>query len=666
MRSNRLTATTGAMTITATYDRLNRVLTVDDEDAGSTADTTYTYSLASPAWSDPTGSYTATLDRSDRATATTTPATGSWAWTYGATGQVTGITQGNGNTLTSVFDATGRELTRTTRTGTTDRAAYTWVYNRAGLVLSEASTITGDPSNGTIAYAYDPLGRLTGAGSTAYTWDAAANRTGAGAATTAFDAANRPVSGTTPAAAYTSDADGRLTARPGQTMAWDHLGRLASVTTASGTTTYAYDPLDRLRTVSVPGGAVTRFRYTGLTTAAAQLIDDTSGTVTRDIANGWGAERLADWDPALGAGSARTYGTNAHHDTTWLAKDDGTVLSSLRYDPWGVPRSTPAAGYTPFRFQGSWHDTGTDLAWVVTRWYAPALGTFISEDSLLGQPRDPDSRHLYAYAQGEPVGSWDPDGRFWRRVLLGESLSSISLKVLGAPGVGRLRGANPGRVTPRNLSANVAVRTGDCIWIPIKNHMRPWSCNPYSGIKYESYSDALYRDFDGVVSFIYEQMVANRADRAGGVGQWSDCAMYFAWCYPFNMGVMAAFAAQVNENCPWDYKPDIRHTFGSRFAVRGDLAPEMLFLDVFANIHYGYVGRAHKIPAGVLREEAVQFGGADTVSDRVSVDIGIKLWEYAGLTLTKKDIADAVLRNMQTFRNDDASQYSEVWRGLWR
>ncbi len=54
--------------ITATYDRLGRPLTVDDEDAGTTPDTTYTYSLTSPAWTDPTGSYTATLDPFDRVT----------------------------------------------------------------------------------------------------------------------------------------------------------------------------------------------------------------------------------------------------------------------------------------------------------------------------------------------------------------------------------------------------------------------------------------------------------------------------------------------------------------------------------------------------------------------------------------------------------------------
>ena len=478
LAGNRLSATTGAMTITATYDRLGRVLTVDDEDAGTTPDTSYTWTVgtggvSTPAWTDPTGSYTATLDAFDRPVAMTDPVSASgWAWTYGTSGQVTGSTHGNGNTVTSTYDAAGRELIRTTKTGGTTRAAYTWTHNRAGLVLSEASTITGDPANGTIGYAYDPLGRLTGSGATTYTWDATANRTGAGSSTTAFDAANRPTSGTSPTAAYQSDADGRLIERPGQTMTWDHLGRLLSVTTASGTTGYSYDPLDRLRTVTVPGGTVTRFRYSGLTTSAAQLLDG-AGTVTRSIGNGWTGERLMDWVPGTPATALRYHGANAHHDTTWLAAADGSVVSSLRYDPWGVPRSAVSTGYTPFRFQGSWHDASTDLAWVVTRWYAPSLGTFLSEDSLLGEPRDPDSRHLYAYAAGEPVGSWDPVGQYWYKTRAGDTLKSIAAARLLTDGrwpmLYNANKSNPKVIKPSGWStAGDVVYPDRCLWIPLK------------------------------------------------------------------------------------------------------------------------------------------------------------------------------------------------------
>ena len=216
-------------------------------------------------------------------------------------------------------------------------------------------------------------------------------------------------------------------------MTWDHLGRLTAVTDAAGTTTYTYDPLDRLRTVDYGGGNRIRFRYVGLTTSAAQWLDDVAGTVTRSIGNGWTGERLMDWTGT--SSNRRYYGTNAHHDVTWLADSAGAVSQSLRYDPWGTPRSTVPTGYTPFRFQGSWYDATTDLSWVVTRWYAEGLGRFVSEDTLLGEPREPDSRHLYAYAAGEPVGAWDPDGRavnVSQRINLSKWHGIVKLVALGA------------------------------------------------------------------------------------------------------------------------------------------------------------------------------------------------------------------------------------------
>ena len=97
--------------ITAQFDRLNRPLTVDDGDAGTTRETTYAYALTKPSWTDPTGTYLVTLDRLDHATSVDGPAI----------------------------------------------AAITTAYrsNRSSQVLAEASTITGDPTNGTTTYAYE-------------------------------------------------------------------------------------------------------------------------------------------------------------------------------------------------------------------------------------------------------------------------------------------------------------------------------------------------------------------------------------------------------------------------------------------------------------------------------------------------------------------------------
>ncbi|MEI7742878.1 MAG: hypothetical protein WCK58_03890, partial [Chloroflexota bacterium] len=96
------------------------------------------------------------------------------------------------------------------------------------------------------------------------------------------------------------------------------------------------------------------------------------------------------------------------------------------------------------------------LAWVVTRWYAPGLGTFTSGDSLLGEPREPDSRHLYAYGAGEPVGSWDPDGRAARGTCGGLGCTPDARPERRRDQVGRFFQQFPGLAYFRNSSGQTA------------------------------------------------------------------------------------------------------------------------------------------------------------------------------------------------------------------
>ena len=134
----------------------------------------------------------------------------------------------------------------------------------------------------------------------------------------------------------------------------------------------------------------------------AQWWDDVAGTVTRSVGNDWTGERLLDWTGI--SCNQRYYGTNAHHDVTWLSGTAGTVTASLRYDPFGSARSAVPSGYSPFRFQGSWYDGNSDLSWVVTRWYAPTLGRFVSEDTLLGDPAIPTPATSTPTRRGTPWG----------------------------------------------------------------------------------------------------------------------------------------------------------------------------------------------------------------------------------------------------------------------
>ena len=412
------TAADGTSAISVTSDRLGRPTSV-----GVTGDpaaaTTYGYSFTAPTRTDASGAYAMAVDPYGRITSLTDPVHASpFTFAYGADGQAATAAAPNANSTAFTYDPLGRLLTKVTGT----RASYTATFNGAGNRLTEASTITGDPGNGTATTGYDPLGRLVsydlpGIRTLGATFDAVPNRTGLATdgvpSVQTYSAANRPTG------AYTYDADGRMTARPGSTggsLEWDSLGRLVRVRVTPGGTivaAYTYDALDRLLTVTRPGQATIRFRYAGTTTAPAQVIDDTTGTVIRNVTVGPEGTVLLDW---LGT-DRRLYGTNGHHDTTWTADDTGAVTTTLRYDPWGsVLRSS---GTLPdWRFQGSWADTSTSLAWSVARWYDPVQGAFISEDAMLGDPANPGSLQLYAYGAGDPVGSWDPSGMWpWDALL---------------------------------------------------------------------------------------------------------------------------------------------------------------------------------------------------------------------------------------------------------
>jgi RHS repeat-associated protein len=482
--SNRLTAQTGSgPTITATYDRLNRPLSVSVSN-DSSAGTTYSYSLTAPSWTDPSGSYTATLDAFDRQVELADPVNGSthWAFSYRADGQPALVDAPNGNDTTFTYDAAGSVVNKKTAAGSTRRVEYAWTRNRAGNLLTEDYTKATDAAI-PAGFAYDGVGRLAAftrdGATTLYGWQTVPNRASTQyasdpAVTTSYNDANRPTSDSA-GGTYSNDAEGRITARPSQQLEWDALGRLTAVWNATHTTrlaAYSYDALDRLLIIDRGTTDQLRFRYVGLTARVAQVVDHDASSVIRSVANNWSGERLLDW---TGSGTnLRYYGTNGHHDVSWTATSTGTVDATLRFDPWGSLTSSSGSSLPDFRFQGSWLDAATSMYWVVARWYAPDIGRFVSEDSTFGDPEAPPTWHLYAYGSGQPVTRVDPNGRWWFKVPFNMTVGGIAATWYGGANTWRSLATINRKI---NLyfgsSSTTIVRQGTCIYIP-----REWVLPP--------------------------------------------------------------------------------------------------------------------------------------------------------------------------------------------
>jgi hypothetical protein len=89
--------------------------------------------------------------------------------------------------------------------------------------------------------------------------------------------------------------------------------------------------------------------------------------------------------------------------------------------------------------------------------------------------RDPDSRHLYAYGEGDPVGKWDADGAFWYRVGGAQTVKSLSTRFLG-------RSTYWPYIYNRNryqIGAGLTLSAGTCIWIPDWDFRRLDQCGTH-------------------------------------------------------------------------------------------------------------------------------------------------------------------------------------------
>lgn len=407
--------------ITATYDGLNRPLTVSGDTTGDPG-TTYTYGFDNPTRTDPSGMYGFTLDDYGRQVGLIDPLhpNNPYTWTYAASGQVAGVTDPTGNLTTNTYDPMGRLTARSTTgaVGCSTCASLTYTYNGASNIISSTSTIIGSTANGATTYSYDPLDRLTNYTPPSaiqpqvYTWngspDRASIKTGTAAPvamtyTNASQLAFDSAGGT-----YGYDGEDRLMAMPGKTLSWDALGRLVSVS-GSSNATYTYDALDRLRTVT-EGGTTTRFRYVGLTNAVAQEIDNGSGAVLKNHATDMAGADLFDFSST---GTVLGYlGRNGHDDVVWTSGSTGAVNATLTYDPFGNLVASAGSGLPNDRWQSSWQDPTTGLYYVIARWYAPTQGTFVSDDPLAGDPSQPQSRDPYGYGAGDVLDRTDPLGEW--------------------------------------------------------------------------------------------------------------------------------------------------------------------------------------------------------------------------------------------------------------
>ena len=329
---------------------------------------------------------------------------------YEPTGKIGDIYHGNGAETTYTYDPESTRLLtiQTLDPNLTDIQEKAYTYTKAGDIIR--ITDTGGARNITRNYTYDKLHRLIGESSTGGT-----DSFGAAVLTKSFDG-NGPVHA--PKAVSMGvvqynlvyDDNGNLT------QGWDFSdpSQVASRTVTyngdnmpeiivhqyHGTTSLAYDGEGGRVKKAVSGGATTYY--------IGSHFEVAGGVETKYIFAG--NLRVA---RVTSAGKSFFHKDHLGSSTVMTDYAGGTVVETAEYLPFGLTRVQTGTEVTYYKFTDQELDAESGLYNYGARLYDPAIGIFISPDSIVPDPYDPQTLNRYSYCRNNPLVYVDPSGHIF-------------------------------------------------------------------------------------------------------------------------------------------------------------------------------------------------------------------------------------------------------------
>ena len=406
--ANRLTGAVDAQSdeIEIGYDDDGRLVSIDDG-RGQTMTRKYDSRNNVIEQADARGTLEYEFDKLNRMIELTDPQSKVLDFEYDPEGGLSKVELPNGVLTTNEFDNAGRLAETTSEKGEATLESLEYEYDPFGNRIAQVDRLSQETT-----YEYDALNRLIdfdppGEGSTSYDYDPAGNRTEAGATTYGFNDLNQLISASD-GSTYDYDDAGRLVelskGEESMTYGWSPLDELTSVDTGAQEIDYAYDAFGRQ--VMRNDGSTIRPSHYGDLSDRPILDTDAEGEPTMSYVQG--PEGLVEQR----SGEATSFPLrDAHGDITTLVSGEGEVASRQTYDPWGGSLSGPALEMGYLGAQQRRSDLATGLTQMGARPYSSALGSFISEDPILGYMGVGVTFDRYAYVGGNPLRYFDLTGR---------------------------------------------------------------------------------------------------------------------------------------------------------------------------------------------------------------------------------------------------------------
>jgi len=220
---------------------------------------------------------------------------------------------------------------------------------------------------------------------------------------------------------YSYDANGNMTGGAGRSIIYDFENRAIQITKMGVTTDFVYDG-DGGRVSKTVGGTTTTYigkHYLCENGACKRLIFS-------------GDLRIAEVDSTSGD---PIYFHTDHLGSTGVVTDKlGNNIEDITYYPYGLSYSDTGTENVRYKFTGQELDFSTDLYFYNARYYDPSLARFISADSIVPDPLDPQSFNRYSYVRNNPINLTDPTGHSF----FSSILKSFIANIVGGPGWGWL------------------------------------------------------------------------------------------------------------------------------------------------------------------------------------------------------------------------------------
>ncbi|MFA5125304.1 MAG: RHS repeat-associated core domain-containing protein [Patescibacteria group bacterium] len=365
---------------------------------------------------------------------------------YDAQGRMRQIQYANGTCTDYMYGQDLRLARIHTMAGSADLQDLNYVFDKNGNVV----TLTDNLRNNIRTFGYDELDRLTsaqnipdgsGTSNHNFQYDAIGNMTYKSDVGFMLYGANVGPHAVTSAGSYSYqyDANGNMTSGKNKTLEYDVENRIIRITQPDAVTSFMYDgDGGRVKASRTANNEIRTTTYIGSLFEIQASASGQQAMVKHIFA---GSTRVCSVKSVDGGASTTDYYHGDHLGSSSIITDqDGQQVQYLEYAPYGTVAHNEGTDATAYKFTGKELDS-TGLYFYSARYYDPEIGRFVSADTIVQAPYDPQSLNRYAYCRNNPIKYVDPSGHFfWVAAIIGAIVGAISGGISAAQAGGSIWG----------------------------------------------------------------------------------------------------------------------------------------------------------------------------------------------------------------------------------